>query len=346
MLGPTGIGVLYGKAKLLEEMQPYQGGGDMIESVTFEKTTYAPLPNKFEAGTPNIAGAIGLGAAIDYLESLGRERLAAYEHELLGYATRRLGEVPGLRIIGTAKRKAGVVSFVLDDPPVSSLDVGNRLDAEGIAVRTGHHCCQPVMDRFGIPGTARASFSLYNTKEEIDALVGALKRVVGEAKDKAASRREAGAEEGSVAWPKAAAASPEAAADELAEVFDMLGDRDAKNQYVLEMGDRLPHLFDMLKRVTERVPGCMSEVYVIGRRAPGSTDVLEFMADANAEIVRGLIALLERIYSGQRAADVLKFDVEEFFHRIGLDQFISSQRRNGLQGMVRRIRTLASGLAS
>ncbi|MGE5610939.1 MAG: SufS family cysteine desulfurase [Bacillota bacterium] len=346
MLGPTGIGVLYGKAAVLEAMPPFQGGGDMIETVTFEKTTYAQLPNKFEAGTPNIAGAVGLGAAIDYLEAIGLERLASHERQLLDYATRRLCEVPGLRLVGTAKRKAGVVSFVMDDPPISSMDLGTRLDSAGIAVRTGHHCCQPVMDHFQIPGTTRASFSLYNTKQDVDSLVEALKRIVAEAKDKIASRRAAPAEEPTLAWPEAVASSPQAAADELAEVFDMLDDRDAKNQYVLELGDHLPHTFDMLKRITERVPGCMSEVYVIGRHAPGEPDELQFLADANADIVRGLIALMQRIYSGQRASEILSFDVEAFFHRIGLDQFISSQRRNGLQGMVRRIRALASGLAS
>jgi cysteine desulfurase/selenocysteine lyase len=235
---------------------------------------------------------------------------------------------------------AGVISFVIDDPPISSMDLGTRLDSAGVAVRTGHHCCQPVMDHFQIPGTTRASFSLYNTKQDVDSLVEALKRIVAEAKDKAASRRsEPPAEGATLAWPEAVAPSPQAAADELAEVFDMLDDRDAKNQYVLELGDHLPHTFDMLKRVTERVPGCMSEVYVVPRKGAGGT--VEFVADANADIVRGLIAILQRLYSGQRAQDILAFDVEAFFHRIGLDQFISSQRRNGLAGMVGKIREYA-----
>jgi cysteine desulfurase / selenocysteine lyase len=173
--GPTGIGVLYGKAGLLDAMPPYQGGGDMIASVTFEKTTYNTLPYKFEAGTPNIAATIGLGAAIDYTNQIGVERIARYEQELLDYGTEALSQVPGLRLIGTAKEKAGVLSFVLES--IHAHDVGTILDREGIAIRTGHHCAMPVMDRFGIPATARASLSFYNTKREIDALVAGLHKV-------------------------------------------------------------------------------------------------------------------------------------------------------------------------
>jgi len=176
VFGPTGIGVLYGKASLLDAMPPYQGGGDMISSVTFERTTYNDLPYKFEAGTPNIAGAIGLGSAIDYIQNLGLDRIDAWEHQLFEYATQKLQQIPELRIVGTAKNKASVISFVLQD--IHPHDVGTILDGEGIAVRTGHHCCQPVMDRFGIPATARASIAAYNTKEEIDALAAGMKKVI------------------------------------------------------------------------------------------------------------------------------------------------------------------------
>jgi cysteine desulfurase/selenocysteine lyase len=175
LYGPTGIGVLYGKASLLEEMPPYQGGGDMISSVTFEKTTYNSLPYKFEAGTPNIEGVAGLAAAIDYVNELGLDSIAQYEGELLAYATKRLSQVQGLRIIGTAREKAAVLSFVLEG--VHPHDVGTILDGEGIAVRTGHHCAQPVMDRFGIPATTRASLAFYNTLDEIDALVQGIEKV-------------------------------------------------------------------------------------------------------------------------------------------------------------------------
>ena len=173
--GPTGIGVLYGKSALLDAMPPYQAGGDMISSVTFEKTTYNKLPYKFEAGTPHVAGAIGLGAAIEYVNGLGMDNIAAHEHELLAYATETVSAVPGIRLIGTAKEKAGVLSFLLES--IHAHDIGTILDQEGIAIRTGHHCAQPVMQRFGIAATARASFALYNTREEVDALVEGIQKV-------------------------------------------------------------------------------------------------------------------------------------------------------------------------
>lgn len=175
MYGPTGIGVLYGKAALLEEMPPYQGGGDMISSVTFQKTTYNKIPHKFEAGTPHIAGVIGLGAAIAYINEIGLSAIAAHERELLTYATGVIGGIPGVKLIGTAREKAGVLSFVIEN--IHPHDIGTILDQEGIAVRTGHHCAQPVMDFFSIPATARASFAVYNTTQEIDALAAGIEKV-------------------------------------------------------------------------------------------------------------------------------------------------------------------------
>jgi cysteine desulfurase/selenocysteine lyase len=175
--GPTGIGVLYGKEKLLNAMPPYQGGGDMILSVSFAGTTYNMLPYKFEAGTPNIAGAIGMGAAIEYVQKIGLGAIVAHEHGLLEYATSKLRQIDGLRIIGEAKQKAGLVSFVLDC--VHPHDIGTMLDAEGVAIRTGHHCAQPVMERFKVPATARASFALYNTFQEIDVLAEAIVKTIG-----------------------------------------------------------------------------------------------------------------------------------------------------------------------
>jgi cysteine desulfurase/selenocysteine lyase len=176
LFGPTGTGILYGKADMLESMPPYQGGGDMISLVTFEKTHYNVLPYKFEAGTPNIAGGIGLGAAIDYLSEIGLEAVATYERELLAYATEALSSIKGLRVIGTAKEKASILSFVLEG--VHPHDIGTVLDQEGVAIRTGHHCAMPVMQRFGVPATARASLAFYNTKEEVDALVGSIHKVI------------------------------------------------------------------------------------------------------------------------------------------------------------------------
>jgi cysteine desulfurase/selenocysteine lyase len=175
VFGPTGTGILYGKARLLNAMPPYQGGGDMIKTVTFEKTTYNDLPYKFEAGTPNIAGGIGLGAAFDYVTRIGLDKIAAYEHELLVYGTEALSRIPGLRIVGTARDKAAVLSFVIEG--IHPHDIGTVLDRQGIAVRTGHHCAQPVMDRFGVPATTRASLAFYNTVAEIDALAAGLVKV-------------------------------------------------------------------------------------------------------------------------------------------------------------------------
>ncbi|MGB9626014.1 MAG: SufS family cysteine desulfurase [Phycisphaerae bacterium] len=176
LYGPTGIGVLYGKANRLEEMPPYQGGGDMIRSVTFAETIYNDVPYRFEAGTPNIAGAIGLGAAIDYVSSIGIETIAAYERELTLYATERLEAIPQVRILGAARDKVGVLSFVVEG--IHPHDVGTVLDDEGIAIRTGHHCAQPLMQRFGVPATCRASLTFYNTPEEIDALAAGIRKAI------------------------------------------------------------------------------------------------------------------------------------------------------------------------
>ena len=175
MFGPTGIGVLYGMSSLLDAMPPYQSGGDMISSVTFERTLYNAPPHRFEAGTPHIAGAVGLAAAVDYLAGIGFDAIARHERDLAEYAAHTLTHVPGVRLIGTASQKAGILSFVLDG--VHPHDVGTMLDREGVAIRTGHHCCQPLMDRLGLPATSRASLALYNTREDIDALIAALHKV-------------------------------------------------------------------------------------------------------------------------------------------------------------------------
>jgi len=348
--GPTGIGVLYGKADLLERMPPYQGGGDMIKSVTFAKTTYADLPNKFEAGTPHIAGAIGLGAALDYVESVGRDRIAAHEAMLLHYATERMREIPGVRLIGNAPDKAAVIAFVVDDPPIAALDLGTKLDLEGIAVRTGHHCCQPVMDRFRIPGTTRISFAMYNTTAEIDVFLDALRNLIASAERRAGSVSDgeqsvayaSGSSE--PAYPRAAADNPQVAADELIEEFELFDDWADRYQYLLERGEEIPPLPDAFRTEANRVRGCQSTVYLWARKKPGTSNVIEFLADSDADLVRGLIALLERLFSGQKASDILSFDVEGFFARLGLDQHLTLGRRNGLAAMVQRIRRFAASL--
>lgn len=348
LYGPTGIGVLYGRREILEAMPPYQGGGDMIESVTFEKTVYAQIPNRFEAGTPDIAGAAGLGAAIDYLRQFDLMQVHQHEDELLHYLVNQLSQMPGIRLIGTARNRASVVSFVMEDPPVSVMEAGVGLDKLGIAVRTGHHCCQPVMDRMGVSATVRASLAMYNTRADVDALIDGLKTVRSEARRHSATREKSGEAESNGAaelkFPAAAAPSPAAAADELADIFEMLGERDARNDYLLDIARQLPSMPAPLKTEATRVHGCMSVVHLFGRRMPRQQDRLEFIADSDAPIVRGLIALLQKLYSGQTAAEILSFDVEAFFVRIGLEFFISSQRRNGLAGMVQRIRAIATAI--
>jgi cysteine desulfurase/selenocysteine lyase len=341
--GPTGIGALYGKAALLERMPPYQGGGDMIKSVTFAKTTYADLPNKFEAGTPHIAGVVGLGAAVDYVQSVGREKIAAHEETLLRYATDKMRQLPGVRLIGTAPHKAAVISFVIDEPPIASLDIGTKLDLEGIAVRTGHHCCQPVMDRFGIPGTTRASFALYNTTAEIDRFVDALRSLIADATAK--TQPAATVNNGEPTYPRAVAASPRVAADELVEEFDLFDNWGERYQYLLDMGEDIPPLPDEFRTEANRVRGCQSTVFLWARKRPGTADMVEFLADSDADLVRGLIAVLQRLYSGQKAEQVRVFDIEGFFARLGLDQHLTLGRRNGLAAMVQRIRHFAASLA-
>ena len=338
--GPTGIGALYGKPQHLELMPPYQTGGDMISYVSFAKTTWNELPYKFEAGTPNIAGAIGLAAALEYVEEIGQDAIAEHEHKLLEYATERLSAIPGVRIIGTAKEKAGVLSFIVDDPPMSALDVGTRLDLDGVAIRTGHHCCQPLMERFGIAGTARASFAMYNTLEEVDVLADSLEKIVGNAKPRATASLN-----GEYPYPAPAAANPQAAAEEIAEVFDAVDDWAEKYQYLIEIGSKLPAMPGALKVECNRVQGCQSTVFMHARKKPGTPDAIEFLADSDADIVRGELALLQRLFSGQHAGDVIAFDFEAFMQRIGLDKNLTQGRRNGMAEMVKRVRRFAEEVA-
>jgi cysteine desulfurase/selenocysteine lyase len=347
LFGPTGIGVLYGKRVLLDAMPPYMGGGDMIESVTFEKTTYAALPNKFEAGTPDIAGAVGLGAAIDYVQSVGLPAVMPHEKDLLDYAAAGLSEIPGLRIVGTAANKGSVVSFVMDG--ISSLDIGTRLDGDGIAIRTGHHCCQPLMHRLGVPSTARASFAMYNTRHDVDALLASLRKVAqaGSQRAKAAvPASPAGGDIDTLKFPAPAADSPAAAAEELAETFEFLPDWTERYQFVIEMGQKLLPMPAELKTDGTRVQGCQSVVHLFARPRPGQAGHVDFIADSDADIVRGLIAILQKVFAGQSAQQILAFDVEAFFRRLGLDQHLTTGRRNGLAGMVERIRSHASRLAA
>lgn len=363
LYGPTGIGILWGRRELLEAMPPFMGGGDMIESVSFDKTTYAGLPNKFEAGTPDIAGAIGLAAAIDYVQSIGWQAIFEHEQVLLQRASEKLGQIPGVRIIGKAQSKAAIVSFVVEQPSIAPLDIATELSHEGIAVRTGHHCCMPLMQQLRVPGTCRVSMAMYNTLEEIDRLVDVLVKMIDFRRSNSGptlsphvlrSNNSPSSDSGedssgshdlaSRLFAESCGDSPEAIALELADDFLFCDDAQSKTKLLLELGQQLPDAFEHLKKITANVPGCMSEVYLIGRPAKSDPRCLELAGDSNALIVRGLIAVLQKLLSGQPAHEVLEFDLEAFFRRIGLDQFITSQRRTGLAGMIQRIRSLAEGI--
>lgn len=380
LYGPTGIGVLWGKRKLLEAMPPFLGGGDMIDRVSFENTTYAGIPNRFEAGTPHIAGAVGLEAAIEYIQHVGFDWIAAQEQLLLEHATHRLAGIDGLRLLGNVRPKTAIISFVIDRPSIAPMDIATYLALEGIAVRTGHHCCMPLMDHLGVTGTCRASMAFYNTTAEVDRLADVLTQLVDSrrkrsqekgqrqvqnrptAQDAArianptnlsdSGQQETDAQtlsEGQLAnfqFAKAAGPSIEAIANDLIDEFTCFDDRESKTQLLLEMGQELPDLFQALKTLTTCVPGCMSEVYLMGRSAENDSQRIEFVGDSNALIVRGLIAVLQKLFSGQKAEEVLDYDLESFFKAIGLDQFVTSQRRSGLAGMVGRIRGLADSLAN
>jgi cysteine desulfurase/selenocysteine lyase len=343
LFSPTGIGVLYGRRELLDAMPPYQGGGDMIEQVTFGKTTYAPLPSKFEAGTPNIAGAIGLSYGIEYLERLGLDAVRAYERELHAYLDERLAAIKGVRIIGSAEHKASVVSFLIDEPKMSHHDVGVTLDLEGIAVRTGHHCCQPVMDRFGIPGTARASLAMYNTRDDVDALTTALEKIIATARPKAAAKTQA---TGTIRFPEPAGDSPDAVAEELIDTFAMFDDWKDRYQVIIELGEKLLPMSAEMKGELTKVHGCQSTVHLFARKRPETVDSLDFLADSDADLVRGLIAVLQKVFAGQSSRAILAFDVDGFFKKLGLEDHLSMGRRNGLAGMVQRIRAHANQLVT
>lgn len=339
--GPMGIGALYGRRELLEAMPPWQCGGDMVRSVTFEETTFNDLPYRFEAGTPNVSGAVGLAAALEFLEGIGRARAAEHEAELLEAAVRHLREIPGVRIVGEPEHRAGVVSFLVEDPPLSALDVGALLDAEGIAVRAGHHCCQPLMRRLGIAGTVRASFAAYNTMEEVERFAAALRSIVRAG----AAGRPAPApdsDDDDLAYPGPSSPTIEAEAEALLDELDDLDGWGDRYEFLIEIGRKSPPLPARLKTEANRVRGCQSTVHMSVRAKPGTRDVVEFLADSDSELVRGLLALLQTLFSGRDAKDILAFDLPGFLARGGLESNLSTGRRNGLAEMIKRLRATAA----
>jgi cysteine desulfurase/selenocysteine lyase len=339
-----GIGVLYGKLARLDEMPPWQSGGDMVHRVEYEQTTFNDPPYRFEAGTPNVEGAIGLAAALEFLDDVGRRHAAEHESQLLDLAVRRLDQIPGVRIVGRPAHRAGVVSFVVDAPAISALDVAVRLDSAGIAVRAGHHCCQPLMRRLGIAGTVRASFALYNTEDEVERFAAVVDSIVRGATPSSVGQPEKPADD-ETEYPAAAAAGVDAAATELLAELDRLEDWAERYEFLIELGSKAPPLPDSLRTDTNRVRGCQSTVYLATRSSPGSPGVLEFLADSDSALVRGLLAMLQRLFSGQHARDVLEFNLSGFLGRAGLESNLTMGRRNGLAAMIKRLRHVAAELA-
>lgn len=342
--GPMGIGVLYGKLSLLEEMPPWQCGGDMVHRVDYDQTTFNDPPYRFEAGTPNVAGAIGLAAALEFLDDVGRRRAAEHESHLLNLAVRRLDEISGVRVVGRPLHRAGVVSFVVDDPPLSPLDVAVRLDSAGIAVRAGHHCCQPLMRRLGVSGTIRAAFAVYNTEDEVERFASAVRSI---ARSRSVTTVPAPPESPSdleIEFPGPAAASVEAAAGALLLELDRLDDWAERYEFLIDLGSKSPSLPESLKTDANRVRGCQSTVFLAARMAPGARDVVEFLAESDSALVRGLLAMLQQLFSGQPARDILDFDLPRFLARAGLESNLTMGRRNGLAEMVKRLRLIASSL--
>jgi cysteine desulfurase/selenocysteine lyase len=332
MFGPTGVGILYGKEAHLQVMPPYQGGGDMIERVTFERTTYDRLPHKFEAGTPHIAGGLGLAAAANFMTDLGHDAIQAHEDALLAYATERLDALDGLRLIGTAENKASVLSFVLDG--VHPYDAGTLLDRQGIAVRTGHHCTQPLMDRLGLEGTIRASLALYNTREDVDALVDALRSL----------RMTMASNDRTVSAPAPAVAVEETVEERMQDVIDeftFLDDLNLRREHLMDLGASLPVLDEQYRADDYRIHGCQSKVWLHAEERDGR---VRFRADSNAMITKGLIALLVRVLDGQPPQAILEADLDQFLEDIGMEHLISVNRKNGLAEMIKQIKLYALAL--
>lgn len=341
--GPMGIGVLYGKLDLLESMPPWQFGGDMVDTVGFDKTTFADPPHRFEAGTPNVAGAVGLAAALDFLDGIGLAAVAEHEVRLLDLAVRLLGEIPGVKLIGEPAQRAGVVSFAMDGVSLSALDVAARLDAEGIAVRSGDHCCQPLMRRLGVAGTVRASFAIYNGAGDVERLASAVRAIAARMGAGRPARREQGAE---LTYPGPTAGTIDEAAAALLEDLGGLDDWSERYEYLIGLGRKIAPLPATLRTEANRVRGCQSTVYLAARVRPGTHDVVEFLADSDAELVRGLLALLQRLFSGRSAGDLLAFDLPRFLAQAGLVSNLTAGRRNGLAEMIKRLRGFAASVAS
>jgi SufS family cysteine desulfurase len=344
VFGPTGIGALWARESLLDAMPPWQAGGEMIEHVSFEGTRFAGLPFKFEAGTPNIAGVIGLDAAIGYLQQFDRSALEAHEMQLLARALELCSEIPGFVPVGNAPRRVSLMSFCIDG--MHQQDLGLLLDQQGIAVRAGHHCAMPLMQRLGLPGTLRASFAFYNTLAEVERFAAVLKQIVlehqapahresppSERKQVQAPHpdRESGPDKQqspSQGWLQA---EPELAAEGLLQRLDACRGWQARYREIMMLGKNLPALNAAQRSDINRLHGCESHVWLIVDYNGGK---LWLQMDSDARVIRGLIALLLALFNGKRAQQILDFDLQGLFKRLQLMQHLSPSRGNGLKAIV------------
>jgi len=330
MFGPTGVGVLYGRKELLEKMPPFLGGGDMIERVSFGGTTFAAPPARFEAGTPNIAGVVALGAAIDFISSLDWQELEESERELARKLRETVGKIPGVKLVGESSNALAITSFtVVGQSPV---DVAVRLNQHGIAVRAGHHCCMPLMESLNLPGTVRASASIYNTVEEIEKFGLALAEVAKATEQTPVPAR---GSELKLQFGASSATTVREAIQNLRELFESVGDANEKQELLMELGASHPAQLGFLRECAPAVKGCLSEVrLVLSKNSEGR---LFLASDSNAQIVRGLLSIVERAFSGQLASDILSFGPKTLFTELNLPGFVSVQRRSGLESVLNQI---------
>ncbi len=338
--GPTGIGALYGRAEVLESLPPWQGGGEMIERVSFEGTTYNSLPWRFEAGTPDIAGAIGFSAAVEFLDGLNREAAAHHEQQLLAGARGMLESIPGIRIIGNPEHQAALLSFTLEG--FHTYDLGTLLDQQNIAIRTGHHCTMPLMDHLGLPeGTARASFAVYNTMVEVEQLAAALEQLTSPelhpAIDISAPPAPPSAEPDSTSTASPAGDQQISLSVQLATIRDW----QSRYSFIMKLGRQPSGIPESLKSPERQLHGCTSKVWLTHRREKDS-GALHFALDSDARVIRGLGLVLLDAIDGMQPAEIAEFDMEQHFTRLGLIQHLSPSRSNGLRAIMEEIRRLAS----
>ncbi|WP_432473121.1 SufS family cysteine desulfurase [Amphritea sp. HPY] len=332
LFGPTGIGALYGKQELLEQMPPWQGGGEMIKKVSFSGTSYNELPFKFEAGTPNIAGAIGLGAALDFLNQLDRKQLASHERHLTSHALKLCQDIKGFQRIGNPTAHTSILSFQLSSH--HQQDVGLMLDQQGIAVRTGHHCCMPLMERLGLPGTIRASFSCYNTTDEVERFAQALEQI---------SKGGSFTSSATVTSDEIFNKNPfgnEITSEQIVMQLSPIKGWNDRYREIMQLSKQLPAMTSAMKLPENLITGCESHAWLAWKK--DNDDKLWFAVDSDARIIRGLIGLTLAALNGKNPQQILAFDIEQYFSELQLLRHLSPSRGNGLRAIVDQIRKIAT----